>query len=39
MNKFYDWFYKQNTFIRIILQILLQLPFFLLGWILGELIW
>lgn len=38
MNKYYEWYYKQNAFVRLILHILLQLPFFLLGWLIGNLI-
>lgn len=34
MNKYYRWYYRQNAFVRV----MLQLPYFLVGWLIGSLI-
>ena len=38
MNKYDGWYYRQNTLVRVILNILKQLAFFLVGWLIGNLI-
>ena len=38
MDKYYRWYYRQNTFVRVVLHILQQLPFFLIGWLIGDLL-
>lgn len=36
--KLRNWYYNQNTFVRVLLHLICQAPYFIIGWLIGNIL-